>query len=156
MARRFFLAALAAALLFVGAAPGRADLVSFDKGAITVDTAQGGKKLTFTVEIARNEAQREQGLMFRPSMAPDAGMLFLFDGPEMARFWMKNTLIPLDMLFVAADGHITNIFKRAVPMSESVIASAGPVVAVVELNGGTADHLGIKPGDLVHAPGVNE
>jgi hypothetical protein len=90
--------------------------------------------------------------MFRRSMAPDAGMLFDYTTPSMAMMWMKNTLIPLDMLFVDAAGRIVNIHERAVPGSLDPIAAAGPARAVIELNGGTAAHLGIKPGDRVIYP----
>src|SRR4029078_1297165 len=87
----------------------------------------------------------EQGLMFRRSMAPDAGMIFDFKTPSMATMWMKNTLIPLDMLFVDARARIVNIHERAVPGSLDTIAAAAPVRAVVELNGGTAARRGIRP-----------
>ncbi len=145
--------ALAAAfLLLLSAPPAFADLVTYDKGDIVIDTKQGPQH--FSVEIARTEAAKEQGLMYRPSMAADAGMIFIYDQPLIANFWMKNTLIPLDMLFVGADGHIVNIAKRAVPMSEAVVSSTAPVEVIVELNGGTADRLDIEPGDRVHGPGL--
>jgi uncharacterized protein len=103
-------------------------------------------------EVAATEAEREQGLMFRTSMAELDGMIFVFDAPGMHAFWMKNTLIPLDMLFVDQQGRIINIHERAVPGSLDPIAAAGPARAVIELNGGTAGHLGIKPGDRVIYP----
>src|SRR3546814_10807210 len=80
--------------------------------------------------------------MFRQSMAPDAGMLFDFGQEQMASFWMRNTLIPLDMLFIKADGTLLNIHQRALPHDENGLNSDGPVRAVVELNGGTASRLG--------------
>src|SRR5262249_16781860 len=100
--------------------------------------------------LALTPAQQQQGLMFRRSMAADAGMLFVFPASEIQTFWMKNTLIPLDMVFIAADGHIVDIHERAVPMSETNISSKAPGRAVLELNGGTAARLGIKPGAVVH------
>lgn len=103
----------------------------------------------FKVELADNDATRARGMMFRTSMAPDAGMLFDFKQEQMASFWMRNTLIPLDMLFIKADGTILNIHQRAVPRDETGINSIGPVRAVLELNGGTASRLGIKAGDRV-------
>ena len=106
----------------------------------------------FTVELADTPAEMEQGLMFRQDLAPDAGMLFDFKQPTMATMWMRNTLIPLDMLFVDAHGRIVNIHERAVPQSDDVIAAAAPVRAVIELNGGTAERLGIAPGDRVLYP----
>jgi uncharacterized membrane protein (UPF0127 family) len=91
----------------------------------------------------------ERGLMFRKHLAADAGMLFAFDAPIVARMWMHDTLIPLDMLFVAGDGRIVNIAEHARPMSDAVISAAAPVRAVIELPSGTAARLGIKPGDRV-------
>lgn len=104
---------------------------------------------TFKVELADNDATRARGMMFRTTMAPDAGMLFDFKQEQMASFWMRNTLIPLDMVFIRADGTIQNIHQRAIPKDETGINSTGPVRAVLELNGGTASRLGIKPGDRV-------
>ena len=88
--------------------------------------------------------------MFRKQMAPDAGMLFDFHGLVMTQFWMKNTVIPLDMMFIRADGTISTIAANAVPYSETPIPSAEPVRAVLEINGGRARALGIAPGDRVH------
>ena len=103
----------------------------------------------FTVELADTDQSRARGMMFRTSMAPDAGMLFDFKQEQMASFWMRNTLIPLDMIFIRADGTILNIHQRAIPGDETGINSAGPVRAVLEINGGTASRLGIRPGDRV-------
>jgi uncharacterized protein len=90
--------------------------------------------------------------MFRQSLPADAGMLFDFGETRPVAFWMKNTLIPLDMLFIAADGGIADIHERAVPRSEATIEARVPVRAVLELNGGTVARLGIKRGDRVHHP----
>ncbi len=90
--------------------------------------------------------------MFRRSLAPDAGMLFDFGAPQLAGMWMKNTLIPLDMLFVDATGHIVNIHQRAVPQSLESLGATAPVRAVIELNGGTTTRLNIQPGDRVIYP----
>ncbi len=133
--------------------PGAA-LAQFERFAIaelSIVTAGGRRK--FTVELAVTPAQMMQGLMFRRTMAADAGMLFDYGHPVNASMWMKNTFIPLDMLFVGADGRIVNIHERAVPQSLDPIAAAAPVRAVVELNGGTVARLGIKPGDRVILPG---
>jgi uncharacterized membrane protein (UPF0127 family) len=108
-----------------------------------------GKTYHFKVEIADNEATRERGLMFRTSLAPDAGMLFDFKAPQEVAFWMKNTFIPLDIIFIAPDGHILNIAKKATPMSEANLPSDGRVLGVLEIAGGRADELGIGPGDVV-------
>jgi len=132
---------------------GQAQSQKFDTAALAIVTVSGPHR--FSVEPAKTPAQMEQGLMFRQELAPDAGMLFDFKQPTMATMWMHNTLIPLDMLFVDARGRIVNIHERAVPQSDAVIAAAAPVRAVIELNGGTAERLGIKPGDRVLFPIFN-
>jgi uncharacterized membrane protein (UPF0127 family) len=124
-----------------------AELQQFPASELTIVSANGRHR--FKVEVAETPAQMEQGLMFRTSLAPDAGMLFIYPQPTVATMWMKNTLIPLDMLFVDAQGRIVNIHQRAVPQSLDVISAAAPVRAVIELNGGTAARLGIEPGDKV-------
>lgn len=127
-----------------------ADLQQFPTSELTIISETGPHR--FRVELAETPAQMIQGLMFRTSLAPDAGMLFDYKQPTAATMWMRNTLIPLDMLFVDAQGRIVNIHERAVPQSLDVIAAAGPVRAVIELNGGTAARLGIEPGDRVVHP----
>ena len=127
-----------------------ADLQKFATSELTIISATGPHR--FKVELAETPAQMTQGLMFRTSLAPDAGMLFDYRQPTPATMWMRNTLIPLDMLFVDAQGRIVNIHERAVPQSDDVIAAAEPVRAVIELNGGTAARLGIEPGDQVVHP----
>ena len=144
MNRRRVLWILTAALAL--AAPALA-LVAFEKSELAIENEAG--KHRFAVEVARTADQLQQGLMFRPRMAPDAGMLFLYDPPQPVAMWMMNTLIPLDMLFIGADGRIVNIRERAVPGSTATIESAGPVRAVLELNGGTVARLKLKPGDRV-------
>jgi hypothetical protein len=127
-----------------------ADLQRFPASELTIVSASG--KHRFKVEVAETPAQMTQGLMFRPSLAPDAGMLFDYREPTTATMWMRNTLIPLDMLFVDDHGRIVNIHQRAVPQSLDLIAAAAPVRAVIELNGGTTARLGIMPGDQVVHP----
>jgi hypothetical protein len=107
----------------------------------------------FTVEVARTPEQQAQGLMHRQSLAPDRGMLFPYDPPQPASFWMKNTLIPLDMIFVRADGLIARIAARTVPHSLESVGVGEPVVAVLEIAGGRAAELGIREGDRVAWPG---
>jgi uncharacterized membrane protein (UPF0127 family) len=148
LARRFLL--LVPLLFAVAANVALAQLAQFATAPLTILTAGGPRK--FTVELATTPAQMEQGLMFRRSLAPDAGMLFDYQVPSMAMMWMKNTLIPLDMLFVDAEGRIVNIHERAVPGSLETIAATAPARAVIELNGGTAARLGIRPGDRVLSP----
>lgn len=122
-------------------------LVKFSQETLMIRS--GGITHKFTVELALNSRQHAQGLMFRQRMAPDAGMLFVYRREEPTAMWMKNTLIPLDMLFITRDGTILRIAERTVPMSEAIIGSGGPVVAVLELNAGTASRLGLKPGGKV-------
>lgn len=121
-----------------------------DPGHLVIETASGAR--SFSVEIADTPRARELGLMFRTTLSPDAGMLFDFHDSEPVAFWMKNTLIPLDMLFIRADGRIANIRAMATPGDLTPIPSAGPVQAVLELAGGTAARLGIKAGDRVRHP----
>ena len=140
-------------VLLAAAGSGRAgNAQSPDNAAAGVTIVSASGKHSFTVELAETPAQMEQGLMFRRELAPDAGMLFDFKQPTMATMWMRNTLIPLDMLFVDAQGRIVNIHERAVPQSDAIIAAAAPVRVVIELNGGTAARLGIAPGDRVLFP----
>jgi uncharacterized membrane protein (UPF0127 family) len=137
-------AALAALTMLLAAGTGAEAAVM---QPLTIESANGPHR--FNVELAVTPEEMMQGLMFRRSLAPDAGMLFIYETPQRASFWMKNTLIPLDMLFIAPDGRILNIHERAVPQSLEPIPSDGPVRAVLEVNGGTAARLGIKPGDRV-------
>lgn len=111
--------------------------------------ASGDKTRRFITENAATPEQQAQGLMFRKSLADDAGMIFPFAPPRPASFWMKNTLIPLDIIFIGADGRIESIAENTVPYSLESVRSAGPVKAVLELRGGLTGQLGIKPGDLV-------
>ncbi len=111
-----------------------------------------GTSSHFSVEMATTTAQMEQGLMYRTSLAQNGGMLFDFGRVQTVSMWMKNTLIPLDMLFIAADGRITGIAERTAPESLAIIGSPSPVRAVLEINGGTAHRLGLHIGDRVVHP----
>ena len=117
---------------------------------LSIETASGAHH--FTVEVMRTRDQLERGLMFRRQMAPDTGMLFDFGSPQPVSMWMKNTYLPLDMVFVAADGRVVSVKRNAEPMSEAVIASGGDVTGVIEVNAGTAAKIGLKPGDRVVDP----
>jgi len=108
-----------------------------------------GKAHRFTVEVARTGDEQAMGLMNRASLDPNRGMIFPFDPPRQASFWMKNTLIPLDMIFVRADGSIANIAANTVPLSLEPVSSDGEVVAVLEIAGGRSAELGVQPGDKV-------
>lgn len=112
----------------------------------------GGKTHVFQVELARSPEEREKGLMFRRYMPKDRGMLFDFGRPEPTAMWMENTYLPLDMLFIRADGTIARIEGHTEPMSRRVIPSGEPVLGVLELNSGISDELGIKAGDRVVHP----
>ncbi len=115
--------------------------------SIELDTSSGPH--VFSVEVMRTEAEREQGLMFRKSMAQDHGMLFDFGSDQPLMFWMKNTYIPLDMVFIGSGGRVVGIARNAKPMDETVIPSKAPAARVLELNAGAADKIGLKVGDVV-------
>ncbi len=129
-------------------------LVTFEKNELSIETAAGATH-SFEVEVAVTLDQRAQGLMFRRTMAAEAGMLFLFGGSAPRAMWMKNTLIPLDMLFIDEAGKIVRIEERTVPHSLRAIVSGKPASAVLELNAGTASRLVIEPGDRVLHPAFN-
>ena len=103
-----------------------------------------------TAEVAATSQARTIGLMMRERLAPNHGMVFVFEDKSQHCFWMRNTLIPLDMIFVRADGTIANIEANTVPYSEEPMRSAGRVAAVLEIAGGRSAELGIKPGDAVN------
>ncbi|MCE9522816.1 MAG: DUF192 domain-containing protein [Alphaproteobacteria bacterium] len=114
---------------------------------LTIDTATGTR--TFMVEVVREESDRNRGLMFRRSLAADRGMLFDYDPPQQIAFWMKNTYIPLDIIFVGADGKIITIAAKTTPLSLEQIPSGGAARGVLEIAGGVSATLGIKVGDRV-------
>jgi len=106
----------------------------------------------FNVEIADDPDSQAQGLMHRPSMASSAGMLFVYDRPQSLSFWMRNTLIELDMLFIEPDGTVARIHHRAQPLDETTIQGGDGLLAVLEINGGLAERLGIVAGTQVQHP----
>jgi uncharacterized membrane protein (UPF0127 family) len=113
-----------------------------------------GGQARFAVEVADDDAERAQGLMFRESMAQSAGMLFVFPDPRTVSFWMKNTLIPLDMVFADPTGRVTRVHANAVPGDETPISGGDGVQYVLEINGGLAARLGIVPGAELRHPSV--
>jgi uncharacterized membrane protein (UPF0127 family) len=119
--------------------------VALPQMPLIIETAKG--PVRFTVELATTGPQQEQGLMHRKSLAPNAGMLFDFHAERHVAFWMKDTLIPLDMVFIRANGIITAIAANAKPMSLDTVGPRGPVQAVLEIPGGRAAELNVKPGD---------
>ena len=142
--KRFLVSGMAAFALVLSAPAALAEL---ETSPLTIESANGAH--AFTVEIADEPEEITTGLMNRESMDPDAGMLFDFGQPREAAMWMKNTLIPLDMLFMDTDGTILAIARNAVPGSLRRINPGVPVKGVLELNGGRAEELGIVPGDTV-------
>jgi uncharacterized membrane protein (UPF0127 family) len=111
---------------------------------------RGARALKFRVEVARSPAEQAKGLMFRQKMGPDEGMIFPSNPPrEGVAFWMKNTVIPLDIIFIGPDHKILNIAANAVPYSLAPLPAAGPTANVLEINGGRAAELGIVAGDTV-------
>jgi uncharacterized membrane protein (UPF0127 family) len=118
-------------------------------GRATIEIVSSTGVHAFSVQLATNEAERERGLMFVKSLPEGQGMLFDFKRDQPVSFWMHNTYIPLDMIFIAGDGRIMHIAENAKPLSDDLIPSQYPVRAVLEVIGGTAEKLGIKPGDRV-------
>jgi uncharacterized protein len=109
----------------------------------------GAARTTVSVEIADRPATREYGLMYRRHLDPDAGMIFVFSTPQHLTFWMKNTIIPLDMIFADSSGKIVGIVRNAEPFSESIDGVDGISQYVLEVNGGFCDRLGVQPGDTL-------
>lgn len=118
----------------------------------TVEIVAKGGVHVFAVELMANDADRARGLMFRKELPEGRGMLFDFQREQEVSMWMRNTLIPLDMIFINGDGRIRRIAENTEPMSERTIPSGGPVRGVLEVIGGTAKKLGIAPGDRVAHP----
>jgi uncharacterized membrane protein (UPF0127 family) len=125
-----------------------------EKGAIVFKTTTG--EHSFDIEVMRTGAERAKGLMFRRSLPERSGMLFLYDRPQAANMWMKNTYIPLDMVFIAEGGTVHRIEANTEPFSTALISSEGDIVAVLELNAGEAARIGLKPGDQAIYPGLKQ
>ena len=137
----------AAAMVLTATCAGHADA---PLQRLEIDTASGPHR--FQVEFMSTDAEREKGLMFRRSLAKDHGMLFDFHTQQPVTFWMENTYIPLDMIFVADDGRVVAIKHDAKPLDRSLIPSGAPTLGVIEVNAGIADAIGVKVGDLVKHP----
>lgn len=144
--RRLFLGG-ALALAVPVSAGAQEPMLEMARGVL--DIRSGESVHRFTIEIADDAQERARGLMFRESMAREAGMLFIYEQDRIASFWMKNTFIPLDMLFIASDGTIMQVAPDAQPHNLTPIRSDKPVRAVLEINGGLAAELGIGAGDRV-------
>lgn len=146
--------ALSALLLAIAplagcAASGEAPVAARGGELVALSIATAGGRRDFQVEMARTEAEQERGLMFRTELAADRGMLFPYDPPRPVGFWMKNTYIPLDMIFIRADGTIARIAENTVPESLDPVSAGEPVAAVLEIAGGNAAAQGIAAGDKV-------
>lgn len=117
---------------------------------LEIVTASGTHR--FSVEVMRTEPQREQGLMFRRYLPQDRGMLFDFKTERRIMMWMKNTFLPLDMIFIERAGTVVGVAENTEPLSERIIPSGAPAYGVLEVNSGTAARIGLKVGDKVHHP----
>ncbi len=152
MHRRTLIAALSTLAVATPLAAGAQDTskaqAELPKEPLAIITRDGVRH-DFTVEMALSLAQQEVGLMFRPTVPADGGMLFDWGAPRVSNMWMRNTVSPLDMVFINADGTIRRIEEDTVPESLAVIPSGGPVRATLELAAGTAKRLGLRPGDKV-------
>ncbi len=145
----FCLIGLICTLLLAAGATGSeaGDGIEFAHSRLVLVTGSGRHE--FEVEMATSPAQRRLGLMHRPRMAANAGMLFDYGMPRLISMWMKNTVIPLDMIFIAGNGRIISIAENTTPFSLTAIGSGSPARAVLEINAGTVARLHIKPGDRV-------
>jgi hypothetical protein len=136
----------AACVAFCAVAPAQAG------GQATLEIVSKTGVHAFTVELATDDAERSRGLMFRKELPEGRGMLFDFERDQPVAFWMHNTYIPLDMIFIRGDGSILRIAENTEPLSDRLVPSGGPVRAVLEVIAGTARKLGISPGDRVETP----
>ena len=125
-----------------------------EKGTIVFKTETG--EHSFDIEEMTTMAERAKGLMFRRSLPEKSGMLFVYDRPQAATMWMKNTYIPLDMVFIAEGGEVHRIEANTEPFSTAIISSEGDIIAVLELNAGEAARIGLKRGDRAIYPGLGE
>lgn len=146
------MARFSAALLIVASVLLIADGLACAAGRGTLEIVSASGVHAFNVELATTEPERERGLMFRKELPPGQGMLFDFFKDQPVSFWMHNTYISLDLIFIRSDGRIMHIAESAKPMSDDLIPSGPPVRAVLEVIAGTSRELGIKPGDKVINP----
>ena len=144
------LAGLAVWLTLVGPGVPAAAQNAVKLEPLTIVTSAG--KHIFRVEVMRKDEELARGLMFRRSLPRDQGMLFDFREVRPVAMWMRNTYIPLDMVFIDARGLVVNVAENTEPLSEATIPSAGPVLSVLEVNAGTAKRIGVKAGDLIMHP----
>lgn len=148
MTRLFFLSLLIGLAACGPNAVGRGAGADWNYVEVVSDTGVHG----FTVDIADEPAEQRRGLMFRRSLAPDAGMLFLYEEEQPLSYYMRNTYVSLDIIYIDAEGRIVSIARNAVPLSEESLPSGPPAIAVLEVNAGTAHRLGFGEGDRVRHP----
>ena len=147
MRTHYFAASLAALVLLASCFGAAAE-----EKTLVLKTATGAH--SYNVEVADTTAERAKGLMFRRSLPQKSGMIFLYDQPQELGMWMKNTYIPLDMVFIDASGKVHRVEMNTEPFSTEIITSGGAVTAVLELNAGETERIGLKPGDSVVFPGL--
>lgn len=145
--QRFFYVLFAASLLIVSATASSSAQATFPKGELSIKTADN--YYDFDIELALDDSHRQYGLMFRTELPEMNGMLFVYDRRRELSMWMRNTFIPLDILFIDDEGKIMNIAENCQPRSLSLIRSEGRAKAVLEVNGGLTEKLGIKVGDVI-------
>ena len=148
------LARCLAGLLFACGLLVQAEAFAASQGTLVLKTETGDH--SFDIEVMTTDPERARGLMYRRSLPKNGGMLFLYDRPQSAVMWMKNTLIPLDMVFIAPDGTVHRIERNTEPFSTGLISSEGAIVGVLELNAGEAQRIGLKRGDRVVYPGLGQ
>ncbi|PJF11212.1 DUF192 domain-containing protein [Pseudorhodobacter sp. MZDSW-24AT] len=150
--RRRLIGSLAASVILAGLIAAPAAAACRDD---QVEVRWPGGQARFTVEVADTDASRSRGLMHRESMARSAGMLFIYESPRRATFWMKNTLIPLDMIFADPSGRVTKVHANAIPQDLTTIDGGEGVKFVLEINGGLAARLGIAEGAEMRHPSIS-
>jgi uncharacterized protein len=128
--------------------------VAGGKGTLVFKTETG--EHSFDIEVMTTDGERAKGLMFRRALPEKSGMLFVYDRPQAASMWMKNTFIPLDMVFIAEGGAVHRIEANTEPFSTAIISSEGDIIAVLELNAGAAARIGLKRGDRAIYPGLGK
>jgi hypothetical protein len=148
---------IAALLLFVATTGGAGAQApdkrpAFERAPLAIVTAAGRQE--FTVEVAKTDEQRAYGLMFKRAMPANEGMLLLYDKPQPIFIWMRNTYIPLDLVYIKADGTVESIYYGARPLDETSRPSQGDALGVLEINAGVARLIGIRPGDRVESPAL--
>ena len=145
---------LATVILLASAVTAAESSPALEEATLTIEASD--ERFEFQLELAKTPAERARGLMFRESLADEHGMLFDFGHPQPVAMWMRNTLIPLDILFIRSDGRISRITRNAEPLSDRVLESGEPVRAVLELRGGLTAERDIEPGDRIIHPLFDE